>query len=138
MWVCRYHITILLEDKQKYAKSLEIKENRDLITLFTTLLSASDTDALYLFKESGTNDINFTFKKRIQIFDFTWTFKLHKVNFNPVDMVCREMINPLSSVIEGQNRRMMVLGQQFKHIEKEYLKKMTEMERYYYKSPFDA
>lgn len=34
LWATRLHIKILLEQKVQYAKSLEIKENKDLLTLF--------------------------------------------------------------------------------------------------------
>ena len=57
--------------------------------LFESLLSASDPEALYIFSELKNTEINFTFKKRISIFDFNWTLKLLKVSCNTVDLICR-------------------------------------------------
>lgn len=45
------------------------------------------------------------FKKRIEIYDFSWVFKLQKVNCNPVELVCRELLSPLASVLQAQTRR---------------------------------
>jgi hypothetical protein len=70
----------------KYAKSLEIKESKDLMSLLESLLSTSDSDprTLYTFKEAQSSEMLFTFKKMIKIFDFNWTFKLKKASCNPV------------------------------------------------------
>ena len=56
------------------------------MNLFESLLTATDPDPLtvYSFKEVQPSEMHFTFKKRIKFFDFNWTFKLKKVNCNPV------------------------------------------------------
>ena len=78
----------MLEDKRKYAKSLEIKADKDLLKHFDSLLTVSDPDALYNFAEGSHGDMAFTFKKRIEIFVFTWVFKLQKVSCDPVKLIC--------------------------------------------------
>jgi hypothetical protein len=133
--VNKFHIKTLLEEKSKYARSLEIKENRDLLLLFESLLSTSDPEALYIFTELKDGVINFTFKKRINIFDFSWSLKLLKVNYNPVDLICREILNPLAVTLEAQTRRIDMLRKRFDLIEKDYIRKMSEMEKTLYKSP---
>jgi hypothetical protein len=91
MWVARVHIKNLLEEKTKYVRALEIKESKDLMTLFDSLLTTSDPDPRteYRFREPTPGELHFTFRKMIKIFDFNWTFKLAKANCNPVDLVCR-------------------------------------------------
>jgi hypothetical protein len=133
--VNKFHIKTLLEEKTKYAKSLELKSNRDLLLLFESLLSTSDPEALYIFTELKEGVINFTFKKRIHIYDFNWALKLLKVNYNPIDLICREILNPLSVTLEAQARRIDMLRKRFDLIEKDYIRKMSEMEKTLYKSP---
>lgn len=74
------------EDKEKYAKTLEVTDKKGLMNLFESLLTATDPDpkTIYSFKETQSSEMQFTFKKKIKFFDFNWTFKLKKVNCNPV------------------------------------------------------
>lgn len=49
--------------------------------------------------------MQFTFKKRIEIYDFSWVFKLQRVSCNPVELVCKELLSPLASVLQAQVKR---------------------------------
>ena len=134
LWAARLSVDTLLQHKNHYANSLEIKDKKDLLSLFESLLSFSDSEAVYQFKEQGS-EIHFTFQKLITIYAFSWTFKLQKANCNPVELVCREIITPFASVLEAQTKRIDMLKKKFEQIEKEYIRKMTEMEKNLYKSP---
>ena len=102
--MARIHIKTLLEEKAKYAKSLQVNSNKDLLTLFESLLSTTDTDPRteYIFKDAQAGEMHFTFKKMIKIFDFNWTYKLKKVNCNPIELICRELLTPLASALKAQ------------------------------------
>ena len=91
LWVARIHNKTLEEDKEKYAKTLEVTDKKGLMNLFESLLTATDPDpkTIYSFKETQSSEMQFTFKKKIKFFDFNWTFKLKKVNCNPVELVCK-------------------------------------------------
>jgi hypothetical protein len=71
--------------------------------------------------------MSFTFKKRIEIFDFNWVFKMQKVSCNPVELICRELISPLAAVLSAQSKRIELMKKRFEQVEKDYLRKMTEM-----------
>lgn len=135
LWAGRFPLAALLEDKQRFARSLELKEGRDLLLLFDSLLSASDPEAHYAFAEGKEGVISFTFRKRIAIFDFSWMLKLAKAACNPVELLCRELIGPLSAALAAQGRRVELLRKRFELVEKDYMRKMSEMERALYKSP---
>lgn len=113
LYVNRFHIKTLIEQKNSFNKPLELKEHKDLLLLFESLLSTSDCDATYLFNELKKDEIQFTFKKRIQIFDFSWTFKLLKVNCNPIELICKEILNPLVVTLEAQARRIELIKKRF-------------------------
>lgn len=135
VWALQTNHKALLEDKKKYANSLEIKDIKDLLSLFEGLLSQSDPLAQYSFKEDFQGEMEFTFKKRINIYDFEWVFKLKKVNQAPIQLICKEIINPLAFALECQCKRVELMKKRFEQIEKEYVRKMSEMERALYKSP---
>jgi hypothetical protein len=113
MWAGRFTLPTLLDDKQRYARSLELKEGRDLLLLFENLLSASDPEASYIFTELKEGGINFTFRKRIAIFDFSWTLRLSKTPCNPVEVTCRELVGPLAAALQAQARRVELLRKRF-------------------------
>lgn len=69
----------------------------------------------------------FTFKKMIKIFDFNWTFKLKKANCNPVELICKELLTPLACALQAQSNRMERIKRKFEQVEKDYIRKMTEM-----------
>lgn len=89
LWANRFHINTLLQQKDQFAKSLEMKGNKDLLLLLESRLSESDPEAKYIFSELNGNEINFTFAKRINIYDFSWTFKLLKTSCNSIELCCR-------------------------------------------------
>lgn len=107
------------------------------MSLLESLLSTSDSDprTLYNFWETKSFEMHFTFKKMIKIFDFNWTFKLKKTNCNPVQLVCRELITPLATALQAQTNRIERLKRKFDQVEKDYIRKMTEMEKNLYRSP---
>lgn len=83
------------------------------MALFESLLSASDPEALYQFKEGTHGEMQFVFKKRIEIYDFSWAFRLQRVACNPVELVCRELLSPLASVLQAQTKRIELLKKRF-------------------------
>jgi hypothetical protein len=135
LWAGRFPLAVLLEDKQRFARSLELKEGKDLLLLFDTLLSCSDPEATYVFTEVKETTVNFTLRKRIAIFDFSWTLRLAKVACNAVELLCRELIAPLAAALAAQSKRVELLRQRFDLVEKDYMRKMSEMEKALYKSP---
>jgi len=44
-------------------------------------------------------------------------------------------MNPLLTALEAQTKRIQMIRKRFEQIEKEYIRKMTEMEKTLYKSP---
>ncbi len=120
-----------------FAPSLQIDTDRSLLQLFETVLSMSDVDARYNFNQVPPLEILFSFNKRIEILDFKWTFRMEKVAINPIDLVCQEIINPMSAMLEGQLKRIELLKRKFDIIQKDYIRKMSEMEKALYKSPLN-
>lgn len=112
LWAARFSLSSLLEDKQRYARSLELKESRDLLLLFESLLSSSDPEATYVFTEIK-EALSFTFRKRITIFDFSWTLRLVRVACSPVELICRELIGPMAAALQAQTRRVELLRKRF-------------------------
>jgi hypothetical protein len=126
-----------MDQKKMFASSLQIDTDKSLLQLFESVLSASDSEARYNFNEVPPLEILFSFNKRIEILDFKWTFRLEKVAVNPIDLICEEIINPMAAMLNAQVKRIELLKKKFDIVEKDYIRKMSEMEKTLYRSPLN-
>lgn len=58
-----------------------------------------------------------------------------KTPYNLVEITCRELLAPMAAALQAQGRRVEMLKKRFEMVEKDYMRKMSEMEKNLYKSP---
>lgn len=91
-----------MKDKEIYAKTLQVSSAKELINLFEGILSNTEQKALYKFVKKTSGDLSFEIEKQIEVYPLTWKFQLIELDCDIVQMVCKNIVNPLIHTLNAQ------------------------------------
>lgn len=72
-------------------------------------MSNPEQKALYKFIKKNTGDLTFEIEKEIEVYPLTWRFELLELECDISNMMCKDIINPLTRTLNAQEKRIEIM-----------------------------
>lgn len=110
VWLCRRSLKDLLVDKERFNKTLQVKEE-ELLELLRSRLAIFDEKGRYSFRQAkNSKDLTWEVRVPLAIYNFMWEFAMdHLPDFNVRRMILEDMVMPMVGALAAQEDRCAIL-----------------------------